>query len=34
MPHAVWLIAGLEKSSCPLKKLISLARENIVQIKF
>ena len=34
MPHADWLITGLEKSSCPLKKFILPARENIVQIKF
>ena len=43
MPHADWLITGPEKvilpahagnSSCPLKKVILPARENIVQIKF
>ncbi len=42
MPHADWLITGPEKShlarsgnsSCPLKKFILPARENIVQIKF
>ena len=34
MAHADWLISGLEKSSCPLKKFIMPARENIVQINF
>ena len=41
MTHADWLISGLEKSSCPLKKVILPskkfilpARVNIAQIEF
>jgi hypothetical protein len=34
MPHADWLISGLEKHLLPAQEVILPARENIVQINF